>query len=162
MPDVHYLSAALGWLGLGNWREANEELERISPPSQTHPDVLKVRWEICARAETWDKAVEISKALQAAEPLDPQLWIQYAYATRRAPGGGITLAKEILTLAQKLFQNEPIIVYNLACYECQLGDLKRARKWLEKAFAAGDAKKLRQMAAADPDLKPLWKDMNEI
>jgi hypothetical protein len=31
MPDSHYLSSAVGCLGLGNWQEANEELEKITP-----------------------------------------------------------------------------------------------------------------------------------
>jgi hypothetical protein len=48
---------------------------------------------------------------------------------------------------------------NLACYECQLGDLSQARKWLETAFKAGDRKELKRMAMADPDLKPLWEEL---
>src|ERR1017187_3279090 len=42
-PDSHHLSAAIGWLGLGNWREANEELEKITSELRGHPDVLEVR-----------------------------------------------------------------------------------------------------------------------
>jgi len=30
-PDNKHLEAAEGWLGLGNWLEANEELENITP-----------------------------------------------------------------------------------------------------------------------------------
>ncbi len=29
--DHGFLEAAQGWLGLGDWHEANEELERITP-----------------------------------------------------------------------------------------------------------------------------------
>ena len=28
--------------------------------------------------------------------------------------------------------------YNLGCYECQLGNLDRAKRWLEKAFELGE------------------------
>jgi hypothetical protein len=38
--DKRHLDAAQGWLGLGNWREANEELEQITPERRAHPDVL--------------------------------------------------------------------------------------------------------------------------
>ena len=38
--DNRYLDAAQGWLGLGNWLEANEELERITTSMRAHPDVL--------------------------------------------------------------------------------------------------------------------------
>jgi len=35
--DQRQLDAAEGWLELGNWLEANEELERISPEMRGHP-----------------------------------------------------------------------------------------------------------------------------
>jgi hypothetical protein len=43
--DNHHLSAAIGWIGLGDWCGANEELEKIAPAcwtpsgktSPTHP-----------------------------------------------------------------------------------------------------------------------------
>src|ERR1043166_9428290 len=47
-PDTHHLSAAVGWLELGNPAEAGEEIARISPAALEHPDVLEVRWQICA------------------------------------------------------------------------------------------------------------------
>ena len=36
-PNNHHLSAAIGWLELGNWQEANEELEKIAPALRAHP-----------------------------------------------------------------------------------------------------------------------------
>ena len=47
-PDSHYLSAAVGWLGLGNVAEAGAELEKIAPQFQSHPDVLAVQFDIHA------------------------------------------------------------------------------------------------------------------
>jgi hypothetical protein len=35
-PDSLHLRAAQGWLELGDHLEANEELERISPPLRVH------------------------------------------------------------------------------------------------------------------------------
>ena len=43
--------------------------------------------------------------------------------------------------------------YNLACYECALGQLALARAHLEKSFEID--KKFREFAKTDPDLKPL-------
>jgi hypothetical protein len=51
--------------------------------------------------------------------------------------------------------------YNLACYESQLGRLEQAKNWLEKAFALGDARKLKLAALDDPDLQPLWKEIGK-
>ena len=49
-PDSHHLSAAIGWLGLGNVAEAGAELEKIAPQFQSHPDVLVVQFDIHAQA----------------------------------------------------------------------------------------------------------------
>jgi hypothetical protein len=48
--DRLHLEAAHGWLGLGNWREANEELDRITPHLRVHPDVLSTRWMVYSAA----------------------------------------------------------------------------------------------------------------
>lgn len=144
-PDTFHLSAAIGWLGLGKWQEANEELEKITPGLRAHPDVLEVRLEIYSKAGKWDITAEIARALVKIRPNDPQLWISLAYATRRMPNGGIPLAKMILAKAQPLFPKEPLIAYNLACYECQIGNWKVAWKWLESAFDLGDLKKVKLM-----------------
>ena len=161
-PDSHHLSAAIGWLELGNWQEANEELEKITPTLRAHPDVLEVRWQIYAKAGKWDLAAEIAHALVQIKPLEPQFWIWCAYATRRMPGHGIPQAKEILAKAQVLFPKESLIPYNLACYECQTGNLKAAWNWLEKVFDAGDAKRFKLMALEDPDLEPLWVQIGDL
>jgi len=152
----------MGWLGLGNWQEANEELERITLALRAHPDVLEIRLEIYSRAGKWDMAAEIAGALIQIRPNDPQFWISHAYATRRMPGGGIPQAKEILGKAQPLFPKQPLIPYNLACYACQLGGHEEAWKWLEIAFDLGDAKQVKLMALQDPDLEPLRTEIGEI
>jgi tetratricopeptide (TPR) repeat protein len=154
-PDNFHLSAAMGWLGLGNWQEAHEELEKIALAFRAHPDVLEIRLEIYSKAGKWDLAAEIAGVLVQIRPSDAQFWITHAYATRRMPGGGIPQAKQILSKAQRLFPKEALIPYNLACYACQLGDHKEARKWLEIAFDLGGAEQVKRMALKDPDLEPL-------
>jgi hypothetical protein len=47
-----------------------------------------------------------------------------------------------------------ILHYNLACYECQLGDLEVAKARLQHAISLDPA--CRAMALDDQDLKPLW------
>jgi Flp pilus assembly protein TadD len=160
-PDSHHLSAAIGWLGLGNVAEAGAELEKIAPQFQSHPDVLAVQFDIHAQAGKWDAAAEIAGTLTRLEPGQPGTWISLAYATRRKTGGGIPQARAILIQAQQTFPKEKIIAYNLACYDCQLGDLIAARSWLEKACALGDARKIKHMALQDPDLEPLWPDIRK-
>ncbi len=55
-----------------------------------------------------------------------------------------------------------MVAYNLACYACQLGDLKGARTLLERAFALGDASKMKLMALDDPDLESLWAEIGKL
>jgi Flp pilus assembly protein TadD len=158
-PDSHHLSAAIGWLGLGNVAEAGAELEKIAPPFQSHPDVLAVRFDLHAAAGRWDAATAIAGTLTRLEPDQPGVWISLAYATRRKTGGGIVQARAILIQARQTFPEEKIIAYNLACYDCQLGDLNAARLWLEKACQLGDTRQIKHMALQDPDLEPLWPDL---
>jgi predicted Zn-dependent protease len=162
MPDAHYLSSAIGWLGLGNCQEASHELEKIRPRFRAHPEVMTVRFEILGKEGKWEEAAGIAKGRRDANPKEPQWWISLAYATRRKPDGGLDSAKQILTEAQMAFPREPIIAYNLACYECQLGEMKGAWTWLKKAFDLGDPRKFKRMALGDPDLKPLWPELSAL
>jgi tetratricopeptide (TPR) repeat protein len=153
--DARHLQAAEGWLGLGDFASAAEELEGITPGEQTHPAVLQVRYAIHAKRGQWDVAIEIAEDLATELPDDAQSWINLAYATRRKTGGGIPGAKEILLAAEPLFPRDCVIPFNLACYCSQLREFAQAEQWLKKA-AAIDSKAIRNLAADDPDLKPLW------
>ena len=161
-PDSHHLSAAIGWLGLGNVTEAGAELEKIAPQFQSHLDVLAVQFDIHAAAGKWNAAAEIAGTLTQLEPKEPGAWVSLAYATRRKTGGGIPQARAILIQAQRIFPKEKIIAYNLACYDCQLGDLDAAKAWLDKACTLGDAHKIKHMALQDPDLEPLWPNLRKV
>jgi predicted Zn-dependent protease len=123
---------------------------------------MAVRYEIYAKAKRWDGAAEIAGALVKLMPDQPSVWICWAYATRRKTGGGILEAKKILLEAEPKFPAEYLIRYNLACYECQLGNLKEAMLWLEKAIDMAGKKDIRTMALDDPGLEALWCDISEI
>jgi hypothetical protein len=41
--DKLHLNAAEGWLGLGNYLEANAELEQLPAQLRAHPDALQMR-----------------------------------------------------------------------------------------------------------------------
>ena len=161
-PDSHSVSAAIGWLELGNWREAAAELEAVAPALCQHPAVLWVRYDIHAAAGHWDLASEVAFTLARSMPDEPGAWTKLAYATRRKPGGGIPPAKEILAAARRRFPGEVLIAYNLACSECQLGNLPEARVWLQEAFQLGNPALLKQMSLSDPDLAPLRLEIGQM
>lgn len=158
-PDVHCLSAALGWLGLGNSQEAQAELDQISAGKQNHVDVLEVRWLIRAERKDWPAALALARALRATDPERASGWLHYAYALRRVPEGGVEQAWDALRPAVEKFPEEAIIPYNLSCYACQMDRLLEARQWLARAMAVGGQGPITRMALADADLKPLWKNI---
>jgi len=159
-PDTFHLDAAIGWLGLGNWQEANEELEKITPQLRAHPDVLEVRLEIYAKAGKWEPCVDLGNALVQAVPESPFGWMQRSFALHELKR--TQEAADLLKPAADLFPKEWLIRYNLACYACQLGNRKEARTWLELAFELGDPKQVKLMALDDPDLEPIWTEIGEI
>jgi len=152
--DRFHLSAAEGWLELGNIAEAGAELDQISPDMRDHPIALALRWQLCAKACKWGEAAEIAEGLMAREPGEVQHRILRAYAVRRMEGGGLAQAWEILRSAAEEFPEEPTIPFNLACYASQMGRLAEAREWLNTAIARGGPA-IQQMAHTDPDLEPL-------
>jgi len=160
-PDTHFISAALGWLALGNPAEARAELDGVCPAHQQHPAILNLRWGICAELADWPGALHAARCLAEVAPERASTWLHLAYALRRVPEGGLAAAQEILRPALDRFPKEAIILYNLACYACQLGEMADARRWLDHAFQRGHPDHLKRMALADDDLKPFWNEVRE-
>ncbi len=125
-PDHQYWQAAVGYVELGMFQEANDQLENIDPFNRAAPEVLAVN--------------------------DIQWTISLAYATRRADS--LQAAKEILSNAESKFPKDAIIKYNLACYCCQLGESENAKNYLKTAFEIDSTWRLK--ALDDEDLRPLW------
>jgi tetratricopeptide (TPR) repeat protein len=151
-PDRKHWEAARGYLELGMYDSANEELENIDPFNRAAPEVLALRVELYQRLQRWHLMREISRRLNEFDPNDVQWIISYAFATRRAVS--IEVAKEILLKAVSKFPKEATILFNLACYECQLGQLDSAKEYLRRTFEID--RKWRIHALDDEDLKPLW------
>jgi len=158
-PDTHALSAALGWLELGNSRESLAELDGISAASQSHPGVLEVRWVVLAELKDWAAAERVAARLIEVVPENVTGWLHRAYALRRMPGGGLSPAWAALLPAAEKFPEQPLVAFNLACYACQLGDLPAARHWLAQAERISGAKAIREQALADGDLEALWPEL---
>jgi len=158
-PDAHHFNAACGWLELGNRVEARVELALISAENQMHPGVLDLQWALCAAEQNWDAAFGFAQQLVTTFPDEPSGWLHCAYALRRKSGGGLALARDFLEPAADKFPDEPVIAFNLACYECQLQQLDKARRWFKRACEIGGEKEIKAMALADEDLKLLWPEI---
>ena len=152
-PELFSLQSAQGWLELGNFGEAARELDKLGPELQHHPDVLEVRWEICARQKQWQEGAEVGRALIRVAPERPTGWIDLSYALHELKQ--TQEAWDNLFAVAGRFPKVPTISYNLACYACQLGKTWEAEQWLKRAIDIGDAKEMKEMAMEDPDLRPL-------
>jgi hypothetical protein len=56
---------------------------------------------------------------------------------------------------QHLGESSAILHFNLACYECQLGDIEAAKVRLRRACKLG-GKEIQALALDEEDLKPMW------
>lgn len=153
-PDSFHLLSAEGWLELGNLAEARIELNKVSPRFVEHPCVLEVRWQILAKERAWEECVGLAAILAQTVPDNPVGWVHRSFALHELKQ--TQEARDNLLVAVRRFPEDPLICYNLACYECQLGALDKAKDWLRLACQLGDSKHFRKLAKEDPDLRPLW------
>jgi tetratricopeptide (TPR) repeat protein len=140
----------------GYWNECCSQAHRSREPWWLNRGSV----EIYAAAKKWEAALDIAAALVQLEPENSQGWLHRSYCLHELKR--TTEARENLLPVLEKFPNDAIMRYNLACYECQLGNLERAKQWLEKAFQLGEPTKTRLMALDDPDLEPLWKHIGEL
>jgi tetratricopeptide (TPR) repeat protein len=156
-PDELSFQAANGWLELGNWREANEELENITPLMRAHPEVLQVRCEIYCAAQKWDYAAEVANALCAILPESSFGPLHLAHALRKLDR--TREARDALLPVADKFPDEWHIPYQLACYYSWLREFDDAQEWFKRAMAI-EEDIVKRAGIDDPDLKPLWDSMS--
>ena len=155
--EQRHLTAAEGYLELGLFLDANEELESIAPETRDGTEVLALRAQIYLKLKKWELLRVVAKRLALVQPEKAQWHLLWATATRRADS--LEAARLILLTAVESHPGNATMQYNLACYECQLGELEIAKARLRHAFKLDP--KLRVSALDDEDLKPLWDSMGE-
>ena len=159
-PDSFHVRSALSWLELGNVAESRHELEIVSEAHREHPDVLEMWWKIFAEGKNWPAALASSEKLIALAPERDSGWIEAAFALhelKRTPE-----AYERLASVVERFPQVFVIPYNLACYQCQMGQHTEALRWLKRAVKAADAPTIRTMAMHDPDVAPLRDELARL
>ena len=131
--------------------EAAAELAYLSGPDAATTEALGLRIAVLHEQENWPAVRDLARELVQRETADAAVWVTLAYATRRTDS--LVAAEIILIKAEKSHPDEPTIQFNLGCYACQRGDLKEARRRVDRAIAL-DAK-FKEIAATDSDLAPL-------
>lgn len=127
------------------------ELDRLPITAQLRADVLEMRILALMKASRWRDAIAACEKLCAVEPDSPVGFIHAAFCLHEL--GRTMEAKEVLLEGPAALIKDPIYHYNLACYECVLGNIDTARAYLDTSVSMDG--KLRDFARTDPDLKPL-------
>lgn len=166
-PDLHFLSAAQGWLELGsslsgnlNLPDATIELDQISPAGQKHPSVLFERWKIfdTMRASFNPKMVDmclnLGMQMRAINPENARGHVIIAEAYYHL--NQFADAYNTLAAVREDFSCWEI-PYGMGCYACLLNQ-PEAISLIEEAIQKGKAAgmDIRTKALGNNDLKPLW------
>ena len=155
-----HLQAAETWLELDNCDMATEELKEISHQMQVHPEVLRVRYEVCAMAQQWEPAAAVAQAMCQAMPGSCSGWVRLAEALHEMKN--TRQAWDVLISVVERFPGEPKLPYKLACYACELGDLKSGWEWLERMIHLSNITDVKRRVCEDPNLRPLWGKMGKF
>ncbi len=131
--------------------DALAELDEIPADFQNRSDVLELRLVVLMHIQQWHEALNFSQRLIKVMPKAAAGYIHQAFCLHEL--GQTKLAKKTLLEGPDSLLKEPTYHYNLACYECILGNLESAKRHLDTSVAM-DAR-FRDFARTDPDLKAL-------
>jgi tetratricopeptide (TPR) repeat protein len=149
-----HLDAAEGFIHLGMYLDADAALDDIDPFSRHLPEVLAVRVKIYRALEKWELMQVVARKLTEYDPDDVQWWLSWADATMKAES--VEAARLILVTALDVLDHAGLH-YDLARYECLLGNIEGATSCLKRCFDLAPGWRLR--ALEDPDLEPLWQSL---
>jgi predicted Zn-dependent protease len=152
IEDYHQaLLAAQGYCELGMFADSLAELESLPKDVQKHAAVVEAKLIILMQAQRWKEALRVGQQLTKLAPDRNIGYIHTAYCLHEI--GHTDKARTTLLSGPETLHSEPVFHYNLACYECSLGNHEVARAHLEKSVQLD--KKFRDYAKTDPDLAPL-------
>lgn len=153
IPASVRLAYAQGFLALGLAREARRELQALPAEQRRGLAARKLLVECAMALKHWRQVVLLARPLTQEDPGHENGWIALAYALREL--NQVRQAREVLLAALPHHQfSSGVLQYNLACYECLLGNLPEARRRLARASkldASWD-----KAARSDPDLRALF------
>jgi predicted Zn-dependent protease len=149
-PDQHHLDAAIGWLMLDNPEEARKEAERISLLGRLMPETMVLRWQIFARLQRWQHALDVAEVCTRISPGQAAGWLCLAYTHYRLDQP--RKAWDTLLSKVSLFPQMRGLPYLLACFAAKAGLNNEAGEWLARSAAIGGPGEIRDGALEAGDL----------
>jgi tetratricopeptide (TPR) repeat protein len=153
-PEQIERAGAYHFLGLHD--EAMECLEFLPDALRNDRDINVLRLSILQGQGNWPAAAALAKSTLPARPASPEFYVMGAYAIRRLES--IEAAHAFLRHGAPFSEKAAIWWYNLACYECCMGNLERADDLLDRAFNLDES--YRNLAENDDDLEA-WREALE-
>ena len=156
MPSDHEktLLAAQGYCELGMFDDALAELETLPGEERENTAALEMKLAILMQARRWKIALTAGRELCRVSPKKNMGYIHTAFCLHEL--GHTAEARDTLLGGPETLHTEPTYHYNLACYECQLGNVELARVHLDRSFHLD--KRFREIAKTDTDLAKLRTD----
>jgi tetratricopeptide (TPR) repeat protein len=152
MTDIERrIIAAQGYVELGLFAEAREELGALPEGLQERTDVVEVTVLCLMGEQRWEEALAFARRLCASEPEEPGGFIHAAYCLHEM--GRTREAVDVLVRGPASLQGKAVFFYNMGCYRAKLGEVDAAVEMLQKAFSKDES--LRRSARRDPDLDAL-------
>jgi hypothetical protein len=145
-----------GYLELGMFHQANDELENLPIELKTHPSVLHARLALLIEMGRWEDGVLLGESLCQLWPLEHEFVFKTAFCLHELKR--TKEAKETLLAAPASIRDVALYSYNLACYESKLGNLQEAKRLLNQCFLKDAG--FRKAALYDSDLEPLWASLD--
>lgn len=127
------------------------EMSTLPEAAWEHPWAAEMRILVLTQARRLDEALECSRALCTLRPDEVGGFIHAAFCLHEL--GRSLEARDTLLSGPTSLKAEPTFYYNLACYECALGNLNEARSRLDRSISMN--RKFREFSLTDPDLAPL-------
>ena len=125
------IRAAQGYLEIGMVEDALMELESLPESEQMSNESLSVYVEIFRETGEWERMEKTAQLLCETDKQNVKSWLDCAFA--RYHLDSVESARATLLAATKRFPNEALLLYQLACCECQLGDIAEAKKHLNQS-----------------------------
>ena len=150
--------AAQGYVELGLYAEAREELSHLPETALDRVDVIELRLLCLMGNHHWEEALALTYRLCAAEPNEPGGFIHAAYCLHEL--GRTTEALDMLAKGPAALRTKPVYYYNLGCYLAKLGQDEKALQLLSQAFEMDGS--LRSHARKDPDLDCLREKLPQV
>jgi thioredoxin-like negative regulator of GroEL len=122
--DQRSLTAAEGYIEVGMFLDADEELERVSPEVRHLPELLAARVDIYRALGKWELVQTVAERLAEHDSDNVEWSLSLALAIRRAES--IEAARAILLAASEKHPGEAIVHHNLARFACDSVNIAEA------------------------------------